>query len=289
MDIDIYCRGIDFKIHEIVGLDIGAQQPLVTFENGLMEHRMAHIAAVDGQILERIAAPRIFGKPDKSAEFDKRCRGLDGNELLVEILSEEIGDAAQFCGTAQRKDCHVVMDKREVYPRIDQRQALELAGYGSHLNGILFQELTAGRHVIEQVLDLHIRSGSRALGLLALYFGAIDDEPRADGGIFGFCAHFDAGNRAYRGKRLAAESHCGQSEQIVGSRNFARGVAFECHARIGIAHAAAVVNNLNKSPSGVFDNDGYRRRSGVDSVFDQLFHHRRRSLNDLAGGYLVGN
>ena len=62
------------------------------------------------------------------------------------------------------------MDKCEVYPRINQRQALELAGYGSHLNGILFQELTAGRHVIEQVLDLHIRSGSRALGLLTLYF-----------------------------------------------------------------------------------------------------------------------
>ena len=109
-----------------------------------MEHRMAHIAAVDGQILERIAAPRIFGKPDKSAEFDKRCRGLDGNELLVEILSEEIGDAAQFCGTAQRKDCHVVMDKREVYPRIDQRQALELAGYGSHLNGIRFSGTYGG-------------------------------------------------------------------------------------------------------------------------------------------------
>jgi hypothetical protein len=57
--------------------------------------------------------------------------------------------------------------------------------------------------------------------------------------------------------------------------------------RIVRIHADAVVFDADDSLPPVVDGDDDPRGAGIDGVFDELLHDRRRALDDLAGGDLV--
>ena len=65
-------------------------------------------------------------------------------------------------------------------------------------------------------------------------------------------------------------------------------MALDRQARILRVHALAVVLDANQLLAAELDGDGEAPRAGVDRVLDQLLDDRGRTLDDLAGGNLVG-
>lgn len=65
VDIDINSFRIHIKRHEIIGLHIGRKNIFVAAHYCLVEKRMAHVAAIDKQILQGIALARSRGSPTK--------------------------------------------------------------------------------------------------------------------------------------------------------------------------------------------------------------------------------
>ena len=66
-------------------------------------------------------------------------------------------------------------------------------------------------------------------------------------------------------------------------------MTFKSQASIGDAHALAVVNDLYECLPRSLYKYLYQLCPSIYRVFNQFLHHRRWSLNDFAGSYLVGN
>ena len=64
-------------------------------------------------------------------------------------------------------------------------------------------------------------------------------------------------------------------------------MSLERHAGIGLRHALAIVNNLNKGLAGILYIDFYVGSAGVYGVLHQFFDYRRRPLYHLSGGNLI--
>ena len=94
-------------------------------------------------------------------------------------------------------------------------------------------------------------------------------------------------DRGDRRQRFAAESHRPDRREIVGTANLARGVALYRKPRVFRLHAFAVVLDPYVLLAAELGMDRDALRAGVDRVFDQFLDHRRRALDDLAGGDLV--
>ncbi|MNH14340.1 hypothetical protein D3C79_739310 [compost metagenome] len=58
--------------------------------------------------------------------------------------------------------------------------------------------------------------------------------------------------------------------------------------QIFLANTAAVIADADQLGAAAFDVDIDARRPGIQAVFHQLFHHRRRPFDHFAGGNLVG-
>jgi len=66
-------------------------------------------------------------------------------------------------------------------------------------------------------------------------------------------------------------------------------MALKGQARVGLGHALAVVDDLDRRTSRVDHGDIDVRGARVDRVLDKFLDDRGGSLDDLAGSYLVGN
>ena len=64
-------------------------------------------------------------------------------------------------------------------------------------------------------------------------------------------------------------------------------MSLECQQRIIPHHADAVIDNPDQLPPAAFYLNLDASGLGVKRVFQQLFHHRRGAVNDLARGNLV--
>ncbi len=106
-------------------------------------------------------------------------------------------------------------------------------------------------------------------------------------GPFGAGLQRDLGHCGYGGQGLAAESEGEYVAEVFGGAQLGGGVALEAeHCLVG-GHARAVVNHLDESPPGVPDYDGDFGGACVHRILHELFHHRRRPLDDFARGYHV--
>ena len=103
------------EIHKIRRLGIQADKLFVAFENGTMEHRMAHIASVDKKELLIAALLGETRHADEAFYPDKRCFRLYMRQLRFQILAEQRSYALlPGFGTETVKGA-VVADKSEVY------------------------------------------------------------------------------------------------------------------------------------------------------------------------------
>src|SRR5690606_23369315 len=80
-----------------------------------------------------------------------------------------------------------------------------------------------------------------------------------------------------------------KGKQIFGLSDFRSCMALKTESRIGNAHALPIINNLDQRFSGIFDNQFYVGGFRINSIFEQFFYHRRRTLHNFSGSNLIGN
>ena len=157
------------------------------------------------------------------------------------------------------------------------------------LDRSLFQKATAGRRVVKKVFHRKLRPLRHLNRLLRLKTPAVNTDLRSQFAVRRARAQLDFRDRRDRGQRLAAESERMEPVEIVGRADFGRRVPLESEPRVGIAHAATVIDDLNQALSSVAIVDRHDRAAGVDGILHQLLDDRSRTAHHLARGDLVGD
>ena len=96
----------------------------------------------------------------------------------------------------------------------------------------------------------------------------------------------DVGHGGDARQRFTAKSERRQLTQVAFSAQLARGVAVEGKLDFVRGDAVAVVGDQNALRAAALDFDPNVARTGIERVFNQLLHHRSRSLDHLARGDL---
>ena len=151
------------------------------------------------------------------------------------------------------------------------------------LGGIAAQEFEPGRDIVEQVLDADRRALGVAAPLAAHHVRALDAQARAGRLALGAGGQRDLRDGGDAGQRLAAKAQRVDVIQVLDLAQLAGRVPGKGQLDLGGGDAAAVVGDAHQAPPALAHLDVDRGRPGVDGVFDQLFDHRRRSLDHLAG------
>ena len=289
MHVHVYARGVDGQIEEIRGGAVLGNQFFVGFQNRARQVGALEEAAVDEQILFRVAP---FGRrrtADETLRTGYRRVGFDLQQVLFDVAPHHVDDAPGQRRRGQRVDRSVVRVELETYVRVAQRHALEFGPYLRRRGRAFVQETAAGRHVVEQIADIELRPhGTHHRGLR-------DELPAVD---FGARAHVVAllpraqlhlRHRRYRRQRFAAEAEGRQGIDVLDRRYLARRVTVEGHPCVDGRHAAAVVDNLYQVAPAVAEVDLHARRPGVDGVLHHLLDHRCGAVHHLARRNLVGD
>ena len=79
-----------------------------------------------------------------------------------------------------------------------------------------------------------------------------------------------------------------QAEEVGSLLDLRGRMPFEGQPCIRLAHTHAIVNHLQQRTTGIAHDNLYVRSTGIQRILDQLLEAGRRTLNNLAGGYLVG-
>ena len=158
-----------------------------------------------------------------------------------------------------------------------------------HLDVVGLEEVAAGGHIEEEVLD---RNGGAVLGgdgLVGAHLTAFDEDERTRLVFGGLGLEFHVGNGGDGGQCLTTEALGGDVEQIVGAPQLGGGVPLEAEPCILERHSLAVVDNLYQSPAGILDDELDVGGTGIDGVFQEFLDDRGRALHHLTGGNLVGH
>ena len=183
----------------------------------------------------------------------------------------------------------VIIDECKLYLGIDEDDALVLSNDIAHLRLVGLEKLTSCWYVIEEVLDADIGSNG-ALGdflgndLRARYLKVCADLVLRSSGI-----DLHVCDGTYTGECFAAEAHGAQLKEVGGLTNLRGGVAFESHARVGRAHALAVINDLQECSTTISHQDADVIGTCIQCVLHQLFEAGGRSLYHLTSCNLVGD
>ena len=154
---------------------------------------------------------------------------------------------------------------------------------------ILFQEVATGGNIKEKVLHRQRRARRASRRLLGDDMRAFNLHHGAQLAIVQPCAQFHLGYCGYRGQRLAAEAHCMDGEEVVRTVYLAGSVALEAEPGVAIAHAAAVIDHLDKGASSILHDEVDLGCTGIHCVLQQFFDGTGWTVDHLAGGDLVGN
>ncbi|OPZ82680.1 MAG: hypothetical protein BWY76_02644 [bacterium ADurb.Bin429] len=88
--------------------------------------------------------------------------------------------------------------------------------------------------------------------------------------------------------RLPAEPQSANLKEVVGDGDLAGGVPLQREHRVLARHPAAVVGDLNELAPGFLDHHLDIGGAGVERVLHQFLYHRGGTLDDFAGGDLIG-
>jgi hypothetical protein len=92
----------------------------------------------------------------------------------------------------------------------------------------------------------------------------------------------------YGGYGLAAKTEGGYGREISVGGNLGCTVPLKTEQHIIFIHALSIVNDPNKAGAAAFDLDLDSGGSGIEAVFQQLFHNGSGAFDNFPGGYLVG-
>ena len=170
---------------------------------------------------------------------------------------------------------------------MDKGNAIELLLNVGEFHLVGLEEIAAGGHVEEEVLDGDggaVGAGHWRMFLDVSSFDADKGAYLVSGG-FGFKLHMRDGRDG--GESLAAESFGADVEQVVGLAQLGGGVPFEAEARVVERHALAVVGHLDEGFAGILDDKLDLGRAGIHGVLKQFLDHGGGTLHNFSSRYLV--
>ena len=176
--------------------------------------------------------------------------------------------------------------ERDVRPR-EGEQGQRLAHRARFGRGSA-QELAPGGSIEKQPAH---RDGGAALarGFLSRFDLPAGDAQAGRGAPVHRGLELEARDRRDRGERLAAEAEGVDADQVRRVADLAGGVPLQGEARVLRGHPFTVVAHADEGLTAVFQLHPHGARAGVERVLDQLLDDRRRPLDHLARGDLVGH
>src|SRR5262249_33932024 len=95
-------------------------------------------------------------------------------------------------------------------------------------------------------------------------------------------------DRCNRRQRFASKTECSDGFEIISGTKLRRRVTFESDDSIVASHPLAVVEHADQPLTARLDFDVDRARAGIERIFEQFLHHRRRSFDYFPCGDFVG-
>jgi hypothetical protein len=263
------------------------QQLGIGFARGVRQHTVAHEAAVDEEILGVGARLGRLRRAGEAEEPKSRALRLHRHAGVDELFAEQRGGAFGERLAAQVAAGAAVVPEREGDVAARQRGAAERLVAMAELGGFAAQELAARRRIEIEVL--HRDAGSlRARRRLDLARrGAFGGDACTVRRVAPAARDRQARNRGNRGERLAAKAHARHAFQVLQAADLAGGVPGEGEREILARDALAVVLDLDAARAALVQRDRDGARARVEAVLHQLFQHRGRPLDHLAGGDLA--
>ena len=215
MDVHVYVFGRHVKIDKIGHLLALGHQAVKGCDNGLVKIRVLHVAAVDEEILRGVLLACRFGLAHKAAQLADGGVKLQRQQILVEAFTHHVDDALAQRSRLQTEHLGTVAVKGERHVGIDKRYALKGGDDVFQLGAVAFQELTAGRHIEKQVLDVEVAAFRTRARLLRGDLGAGDRQVGAHLVAGTARLQFDLCHGSHRCQRLATKAHGVKREEIL--------------------------------------------------------------------------
>ena len=152
MDIDVDPRRVDRQVEKIGGRTGIGNQLLVSLQDRLEKIGGAEITPVHEKILFRtIALLGGSGTAHEARHPHDRRVGIDFQQVLFDMTPHHIDDPRSQRSSGQPIERLIVHQQFEPHLRIAERDPLKLGLDLPRGSRTLFEELTAGRHVVEQI------------------------------------------------------------------------------------------------------------------------------------------
>ena len=299
VDVDFFVRHVEKQQRS--GKDCRRQDVAVGFVNRVEDQPVAHQAAVHKNV-DAVAVQALrFRARSKSGHGQRRLlffgielwfgdgraegRGNRWNfdQLIERLATKELVNAVGelFCGRTV-DDLLRRRRENELFARIGQSVVRDERSDVAQFRRIRFQKFPPRGHAIKNVSNTDGGTQRHSRRLHADEFAACKLNARAFPSGFVACFEEQARDGRNRRQRFAAKAECGDGKQIVGGFQFAGRVAFERQQRVVVSHAVAVVGHADHALAALLDLDAHRLRAGIERVFEQFFHRRRRPRDHFA-------
>ena len=206
---------------------------------------MAHIAAIDKEILMGILFLCRLRLAHKAMDATERGLHLHGQEVLVETVAKDIDDALAQATGPQVEQFRIVAVQTEDDLGIDQYDALECRQNVIELGIVGLEELAAGRYVEEEILHHEVGTFGTGTRLLSRHLTTGNGQMRADVLSLLPCLQFHLSYGSDRRQSLTTESHGMKVEEVVGLTDLGRSMALKGQASVGLRHTFTIVDDLN--------------------------------------------
>src|SRR5690606_25324525 len=229
----------------------------------MIEIGVFHKAVVYKKILLSPGFLSILGLTNKPVKVDDGGLLRHRNQALIVAVSKYVYNPL-FKGLCwQVEQLLAIAMKREMDVGVRQRYALEFLNDMPHLHRVAFQKVTTGRNVVKQVFYADVCSRRKGFRFLAHHIRSGNFDARTQFVFHTACLKLHVGNRRDRSQRFPTETHGTDGEEIIRLPDFRRSVTLERQPRIGYAHAASIVYQLNKRFSTVLYNQFYLVGTGI--------------------------
>ena len=287
--VDVDVLGVHVEVDEVGHLLARGDEAFVGFHHGLVEVGVAHVATVDKEVLVRPLLAGGLGLGHEAAYPYQGGLHLQGEELLVHLLSEHGHHALPQRHGREVQEFDVIVQQGERHGGMHQRDALELGHDVGEFGAVGLEELAACRHVEEEVLHQEIAAAGAGRRLLALHLRAGNQQAGAQLVLLAAGLQLHLGHGGYGGQGLAAEAHGVQGKEVRGFAYLGRGMPLERQAGVGLGHSLAVIYDLYGGLARIGHQHVHLLGIGIDGVLHQFLDHGGRTLYDLACGNLVGH
>ena len=292
--VHIDIPGVQLQIQHKRGMPGVVQHIGKGLAHGVRHQLVANVAAVDEEVLEVGLAAGEGRLRDPAAQRQAGGLALDLHGVLDEAGATEQGDAAQALGgaraAAQLMQRTAVVAQGEMDLEARQGHALEGLFQMLEFGALRAQKLAPRGRIEEQIAHFYggaarVRRGRHGHRHVA---------PRTAGAVpatalgAGIAGQFELRYGADAGQRFAAKTEAAHPLQVFQRGDLAGRVAIQGQGQIVLRDPAAVVAQSDQARAGGLYIDVHALRARVETVLEEFLEHRRRSLDDLAGGNLIG-